>query len=263
MVTRALPRGALPPRRDGQSRSAASGARGQPKATTSLTAAFDRALDSMSMVLQPILRASDLAVYGYEALLRTADPDLPHPGAMLEAAEKLRRIHVLSRRIRALTADRFAAEKIDSRLLFVNLHAADFIDTSLAAGDSPLAPISGRVVFEITERASLDEIPDIRARVAELREMGYRIAIDDLGAGHSRSNLFRPLDTDFVKLDMSLVRGIEASPSKRELVATIVRSCEDRGIGVVGEGVETEEEAQTLIELGCDLLQGFYFGRPG
>ncbi len=215
------------------------------------------------MAFQPIVCARSGRVFGYEALLRSQDADLPHPGAVLDAAERLSRIHKLSRHIRALTAAQFADASAARGLLFVNLHAADFVDGDLSSPLSPLARLAERVVFEVTERASIDEIPDVRTRVEELRERGYRIAIDDLGAGHSRSNLFRSLDTDFVKLDMSLVRGIEDSAAKRELVASIIRSCSDSDIRVVGEGVESRSEASVLVELGCDLLQGYYFARPG
>lgn len=261
LVTRALTKGALPPRREAK---ASGHGTSEKNASESLDAAFDRALATVRMVFQPILRAADGSLYGYEALLRTSDPVLSNPGAILEAAEKLSKIHALSRRIRTLTAQRFSrGDDADApRVIFVNLHADDFVDENLASSHSALAPLSDRVVFEITERASVGEIPDIRARVAELRELGYRIAIDDLGAGHSRSNLFRPMDTDFVKLDMSLVRGIERDASKRELIASIIRSCRQQEIAVIGEGIESAEEAAGLTELGCDLLQGFYFGRP-
>jgi EAL domain-containing protein (putative c-di-GMP-specific phosphodiesterase class I) len=262
MPTRALPRGSWPLRRDERERTPPP----RPKPAEDLRElerSFDRALTTLTMAFQPIVSASTGQVFGYEALLRTADADLPHPGAMLDAAERLSCIHRLSRHIRALTATQFGGAGRELGLLFVNLHAADFIDHELAAPDAPLAALAQRVVFEVTERASLDEIPDIRDRVEELRGRGYRIAIDDLGAGHSRSNLFRSLSTDFVKLDMSLVRGIEASAAKRELVASIIRACKAQDIRVVGEGVETAAEGRVLVELGCDLLQGYHFARPG
>jgi EAL domain-containing protein (putative c-di-GMP-specific phosphodiesterase class I) len=258
MPTRALPPGARPPRRDEPTpRPVVTGDVGE------LARVFDRALATLTMAFQPIVSARTSQVFGYEALLRTADPDLPHPGAMLDAAERLASIHKLSRRIRALTAAHFDGAGPELGLLFVNVHATDFVDRELAAPDAPLAALAERVVFEVTERASIDEIPDIRARVDDLRGRGYRIAIDDLGAGHSRSNMFRSLGTDFVKLDMSLVRGIEDMAAKRELVASIIRACKAQEIQVVGEGVETAEECRVLIDLGCDLLQGYYFARPG
>lgn len=227
-----------------------------------LERSFERALESMSLSFQPIVSAEDHHLVGYEALLRPNDPDLPHPGAMLDAAERLQRLEKLSRTIRGRVAARCASATPERGLFFVNLHALDLLDRSLSSPYSPLAKVRERVVLEVTERASLEGLDDVRYRVAELREMGYRIAIDDLGAGHARMKQFTPLDTDYVKLDMSLVRNIEQSVVNQQLVSSITLLCRDHGIGVVGEGVETEAERETLLELGCDLLQGFLIARP-
>ncbi|HUS66861.1 MAG TPA: EAL domain-containing protein, partial [Kofleriaceae bacterium] len=135
-------------------------------------------------------------------------------------------------------------------------------DRSLASPYSPLCKLRERVVLEITERASVAAIEDIHYRVAALREMGYRIAIDDLGAGHDRMQQFTFRDTDFVKLDMSLVRDIDRSEAKRRTVGRILEMCRDQGIQVIGEGIETEGERLALIELGCELLQGYLIARP-
>jgi EAL domain-containing protein (putative c-di-GMP-specific phosphodiesterase class I) len=223
---------------------------------------FERAVDAIQMVFQPIVYAHDYSIFGYEALLRSRDPDLPHPGALLDAAERLNRLSKLGRHIRAHVARTFATAEDSRGFLFVNLHALDLLDKSLSSPFSPLAKIAHRVVLEVTERASLDSISDVRFRVAELRKMGYRIAIDDLGAGHARMNQFTPLDTDLVKLDMSLVRDIDSHPMKQNLVASIIKLCKDQNILVIGEGVETEAEADYLIGVGCELLQGYLIAKP-
>ncbi len=229
---------------------------------TELEARFNRAVATMRMVFQPIVRAADRSGFAFEALLRSSEESLPHPPAILDAAERLNRITKLGRTIRARTAKAFVPEN-DTRLLFVNCTAEDLMDSSLTSPFTPLTKLAKRVVLEITERASLDEVGDVRYRVAELRQMGFRIAIDDLGAGHARMQRFRPLDTDFVKLDMSLVRDIDARKIKQELALSIIKLCRDQGILVIGEGVETEAEAEVLIGLGCDLLQGYLIARPG
>ena len=224
---------------------------------------FERAIQAVTMHFQPIVDARSKAVFGYEALLRSQDPDLPHPGALLDAAERLNRLDKLGRVVRAQTAKVFAKAESSRGYLFVNLHALDLLDKSLSSPFSPLAKIASRVVLEITERASLDGVSDIRFRVAELRQMGFRIAIDDLGGGHARMNTFTPLDTDFVKLDMSLVRDIDTHPMKQQLCRNIIGLCREHEILVIGEGVETQAECDFLIEAGCDLLQGYFIARPG
>jgi len=223
---------------------------------------FDEAMKSMTIAFQPIVRSGDTTVFGYEALLRPNHPDLPHPGAMLDAAERLHRLELLGRSARSIAAREYAAQSEDRGALFINVHALDLLDKTLTSRFTPMAKISTKVVLEITERASLNEISDIKYRVAELRERGYRIAIDDLGAGHERMTQFDPTDTDIVKLDMSLVRDIDKHVVKQQLAGSIISLCRDNGILIIGEGVETREEAAALIEIGCDLLQGFYFARP-
>ena len=223
---------------------------------------LDRCLASLVMHFQPIVHASNRARFGYEALLRSLDESLPHPGAILDAAERLERIPTLGRAVRANAAKVIAASPIERGVVFINLHLLDLFDKQLTSPFSPLSKVAGRVVLEITERTSLEGQSDMRYRVAELRDLGVRIAIDDLGGGHARMGTFSPLDTDFVKLDMSLVRDVEKHPMKQRLVRSVVDLCRQQGTKVIGEGVETEAEAEVLVALGCDLLQGYLIARP-
>ncbi len=101
-----------------------------------------------------------------------------------------------------------------------------------------LSKVASRVVLEITERTSLEGQLDLRFRVAELRELGYRIAIDDLGGGHARMGTFTLLDCDFVKLDMTLVRDVDKHAMKQRLIRSVTELCRDQGIKVIGEGVD-------------------------
>jgi EAL domain-containing protein (putative c-di-GMP-specific phosphodiesterase class I) len=128
---------------------------------------------------------------------------------------------------------------------------------------APLTAIARRVVLEITDRASLEAIKDVDSRVARLRELGFRIAIDDLGAGYSGLSTFARLEPEFVKLDISLVRNIHNHPVNRRLVRSITALCKDMGIVVLAEGIEVVEERDAVVELGCDLLQGYLIAKPG
>ena len=150
-----------------------------------------------------------------------------------------------------------------SRLLFLNLHPRDLLDPELVDSNSVLAPIAHRVVLEVTERASLERIADIRSRVAILRSRGYRIAIDDLGAGFAGLTSFAVLEPDLVKVDISLTRDVDQSPIKQKIIRAMTTLCHEMGMHIVAEGVETRAERDTLVELGCDLLQGYLFARPG
>ena len=228
----------------------------------SLETKFSECMTTINMHFQPIVHTVGRGRFGYEALLRSKSKALPHPGAILDAAERLERITHLGREIRNQVAKVMTAEPLERGVVFVNLHLLDVLDKSLTSPFSPLSRMASRIVLEITERTSLDAIADLRYRVAELRELGFRIAIDDLGGGHERMRTFGLGDTDFVKLDMALVRDVDKVPMKQQLVSALISLCREKGTLVIGEGVETEAEVDTLQTLGCDLLQGYFIARP-
>lgn len=226
-----------------------------------LEASLESALESLYMLYQPIVRADDRSVFGYEALMRCEEPALPHPGAVLEAAQQLNRLHDVGRRVRQCVTAPLTG-LADGVSLFVNLHPSDLLDPQLIDPDQPLCRVAPRIVLEITERAQLGRIPDTQQRIADLRQLGFRIAVDDLGAGYSGLASFAQLEPEVVKLDMSLIRDIDAAVTKQRIVSSMVDISRAMGIQVVAEGIETANERDTVIELGCDLLQGYYFGRP-
>jgi EAL domain-containing protein (putative c-di-GMP-specific phosphodiesterase class I)/ActR/RegA family two-component response regulator len=227
-----------------------------------LAACFDRAMESLYIAYQPIVAWSTKSVYAYEALLRSREPSLPHPAAVLDAAERLGRVHDLGRLIRA-RAVQPKQPLAETALLFLNLHPADLQDEQLFRADGPLAAMAGRIVLEITERASLDGIRDVRTRVASLRKLGFRIAIDDLGAGYAGLTSFTLLSPDIVKLDMALVRDVHREPKKQTVVKTMITMCKELDITVTAEGIEVPEERDALARAGCDLMQGYLFAKPG
>jgi EAL domain-containing protein (putative c-di-GMP-specific phosphodiesterase class I) len=227
-----------------------------------LESRFERALGALWVAFQPIVRASDRTVFGYEALLRSDEPSLPGPGHVLGAAERLGQLTRLGRTIRRRAAEP-VIELPGHTHLFVNLHPRDLMDPDLLDQASTLAQIADRVVLEITERASLGDIENVRATVARLRDRGFRIAVDDLGAGYAGLTSFALLEPEIVKLDMTLVRDIDTSPVKQKLVESMAALCRDMGLLIVSEGIETVAERDTLIQLGCDLFQGYLFARPG
>jgi EAL domain-containing protein (putative c-di-GMP-specific phosphodiesterase class I) len=220
---------------------------------------FERALAGLWMAFQPIVRWPNRELFGHEALVRTSETLLQRPPDLIGAAERLRKLPALGRAIR----DHVAAHMSNAPgAVFVNLHAADLLDDHLYDVASPLSAHADRVVLEITERAGLDDVKDARARVERLKAMGYRVAVDDLGAGYAGLTSFAQLEPHIVKLDMSLVRGLHGEPTKRKLVGSIVHLCRDLGIVAVAEGVETADERDALEQLGCSLLQGYLFGKP-
>jgi EAL domain-containing protein (putative c-di-GMP-specific phosphodiesterase class I) len=223
---------------------------------------FERAVRAIWIAYQPIVAWPAREVYGYEALVRSFDPDLPTPGMLFDAAERLGKVQQLGEHIREAVAHS-AASAPPNALLFANLHALDLTSDTLYSSQAPLAPLASRVVLEITERASLHRIDDLKGRIRALRDLGFRIAVDDLGAGYSGLSSFSQLEPDVVKLDMSLIRDIDGSPAKASLVKSMISVCaQDLGVRVVCEGVETVGERDTLARVGADLLQGYLFAKP-
>jgi EAL domain-containing protein (putative c-di-GMP-specific phosphodiesterase class I) len=227
-----------------------------------LEARFARALSTLWIAYQPIISWSRRSLFAYEALVRNEEPALRSPSDLFDAAERLDRLHELGRLIRKRVAETIR-DIPSTGLVFVNVHTADLHDESLFQAESPLSPYAARVVLEITERAALDQIKDLMLRMAQLRAMGYRIAVDDLGAGYAGLTSFAQLEPEVVKVDMSLVRGVDSSPTKQKLLGSIIGLCRDLQIQIIAEGIETELERDMLVQLGGDLCQGYLFAHPG
>jgi EAL domain-containing protein (putative c-di-GMP-specific phosphodiesterase class I)/ActR/RegA family two-component response regulator len=223
---------------------------------------LDRALSSLWMAYQPIVRARDSTLFAYEALMRAEEPLLSHPVAVLAAAERAGRLLDVGRAIRdRVVFDSRANE--DTPMVFVNLHPEDLRDATLYLPNSPFALLAHRVVLEITERMALDYVPDVSDQIASLRALGFQIALDDLGAGYAGLTSFTQLEPEYVKLDMPLVRDVHEDRTKQKIIRSMVRLCHDTGKQIIAEGVERVEERDVLVELDCDLLQGYLFAKPG
>ena len=237
---------------------AASGAR----EAAELGVSLDRALAGLWMAFQPIVSSSRRRVVGYEALMRTTEASaFPGPLEVLDAAERLDRTSAVDERVFRCVADVAALAPPDA-MLFVNIHPAALAHSDLFADDNPLIPFARRIVLEITERSSLERVPDIDAKIAALRETGFRIAIDDLGSGYSGLISLVQLRPDFVKFDRALVDGVHESPPRAKLLRSMEGLCREFGIRTIAEGVERAEDERALVEIGCDLLQGYHFARP-
>jgi EAL domain-containing protein (putative c-di-GMP-specific phosphodiesterase class I) len=228
----------------------------------SLEARFELACRSVWMAFQPIVSQREGVIVAFEALLRTEEPTLSSPAALVGAAERLGRLEELGRLVRAETAR--ALENVPPGVeVFVNLHAYDIADDDLASPEAPLSRFASRIVLELTERASLDRVKDAKARIQTLRELGFRIAIDDLGAGYAGLSWLATFVPEVVKIDMGLVRDVDKDSTRQRVVYSLLDLCRQLDIRVVLEGVETEAERNAIVWLGGDVMQGYHFARPG
>ncbi len=230
-------------------------------APSSLHEKFDRSLASLHMAYQPIVSMSERRTMAWEALVRCRS-DAKDPLDLITTAELTGRLQELGQKIRDTVASD-AAQLPDDALLFVNVHPSDLDDPHLVSPDAPLSRIARRVVLEITERASLEEVDALSSKLAALRSLGFRLAVDDLGAGYAGLSTFASVEPDFVKLDGSLVRGLSEAPSQQLVVAAMLELARQLGSQVIAEAIETDTERATLASLGIDWMQGYFFARPG
>jgi EAL domain-containing protein (putative c-di-GMP-specific phosphodiesterase class I)/CheY-like chemotaxis protein len=233
-----------------------------PADRAALESRFESALGKLWMAFQPIVLCRERRVHAFEALLRSDEPSFARPLDLIEAAERLERLVDLGRAVRGAVAA--AVPRIPTGTqLFVNLHPADLNDPHLLTDRNPLLGVSRRVVFEVTERASLRRVDALPRRLQTLRGLGFKLAIDDLGAGYAGLSSMAQVEPEYVKLDMSLIRDMHERPTQRTLVRSMVSVCHELGQKVIAEGIESDFEREALLEAGCELQQGYFFARPG
>jgi EAL domain-containing protein (putative c-di-GMP-specific phosphodiesterase class I) len=119
-----------------------------------------------------------------------------------------------------------------------------------------------RIMFEFTENERMVDTKHVARIIAEYKRLGFITAIDDFGAGHAGLNLFANFQTDLIKIDMEIIRGITDSAARQAIVAGILVMARTLDITIIAEGIETEAELSTLRDAGIDLFQGFLFAKP-
>lgn len=213
------------------------------------------------MVFQPIASTQHHRVVGYEALVRSQEPTVSGPQALFSLARRLRQHTNLTSKIYAEVARMIPHLPTDA-LAFINVEPADIVELATQGGSSPLAMFADRIVLEVTERERISAVPSLVAATHALRQQGYKLAIDDLGEGYAGLCSITQLHPNYVKLDRSLVSGIDSNPVQRRVVMAVTSLCADLGMQTIAEGVETEAELNILPQIGADLMQGYFIGRP-
>ena len=207
-------------------------------------------------------------VFAYEALLRGHERDgsLISPGAILGAARDANVIFQTDRAARIAAIGAVVAKRIETNV-FINFTPNSVYDPSfclrstVSAVEAAGLPPS-RFVFEVTESDEVKDVDHLLGILSFYRRAGFRVALDDLGAGYSSLNLLARLRPDFVKLDMELIRGIDVDPYKAVVVKKLLDLAREVGAISVVEGVETEGEWRWAEAHGADLAQGFLCARP-
>ncbi|MBR9885603.1 MAG: bifunctional diguanylate cyclase/phosphodiesterase, partial [Oceanospirillales bacterium] len=225
----------------------------------------------MALHYQPLVRLSDRAIIGVEALLRWRHPergDIPTE-RFLPLAEETGLIVPLGEWVISQACNQMRAW-LDSGLklhtLSINLSPVQFRHGGLEACIEAALEQSGvppqMIEFEITESGLMDSIDSVETRLARLKSMGVRISIDDFGTGYSSLSYLRRFQINTLKIDRSFVDAIDADEVDQPLVSSIVNLARSLNLQVLAEGVERDSQLGYLSQLGCDFVQGYLFGYP-
>jgi EAL domain-containing protein (putative c-di-GMP-specific phosphodiesterase class I) len=232
-----------------------------PSGDADLSRAFERALEPLWIAYQPVIHWPDRAIYGYQALVRSDEPSLALPAALLSAAERLGRSQELSRAVRRSVAKTARGLPAGTRVL-VNSCPGDLLDPDLYASGSPLRAVAGRVALDILDNGALAHIPELDSRARELKALGYRIAVSVSGSSYLDFSRFDALAPDIVKVDVSRHDGLSQPATQRHGLERAAEWCSENGRDLIVEGVERDEERNRLLSVGCTLFQDCLFTSP-
>ena len=213
------------------------------------------------MVVQPIVDLRNGLIHAYEALARFGESGTDSPLQWFALADELGERDALERACLREALELFC-RRPRSVHLSVNLSYPVLMDPETLRMLDRTPDLSG-LIIEVTEEALVHNEAQLDAVLAPLRARGAQMAVDDMGAGYSGLNQIMAVHPRYLKLDRSLVTGIDTDEQRSALVAALANYAERVGSLLVAEGMETEAELLRLIELGVPLAQGFYLARPG
>jgi len=223
----------------------------------------------LTTFFQPLICNRTNKVFGYECLMRglEIDHEIISPLRLIGAARKSGKLQALDELARIIAIENAAKLSLDKTLFFINFSPRymtrdipgmqQTVDAALDSGID-----SSRFVFEITESDEIEDIEFVIDVLHLLREGGFRIALDDIGAGYNSLTRLAEIQPDYVKIDMDLVRGVNVDPFKSCITAKLLELSRELDIYTIVEGVETIEEWEWSKQHGADYAQGFYFAKP-
>jgi EAL domain-containing protein (putative c-di-GMP-specific phosphodiesterase class I)/DNA-binding response OmpR family regulator len=219
----------------------------------------------VTTLFQPIVHAKDSAVFGYEILTRgPAGSSFRNSDMLFSFAREAK----LSWALEAIALEgalkRLRQMDFGDRKFLLNLEAEMFGESEFRIHEmvSFFAEHPGHFVFELTERAAIEDYAQFRELLKEFREKGIEVAIDDAGSGYASLEAIASIAPDYLKITKSLISTLENEPIKQDLVKMLVDLAGKIGARTLAEGIETQVEYETCRDLGIDLIQGYYFAHP-
>ncbi len=222
----------------------------------------------ISIAFQPIVGLDQASIIAYEALTRPKpESGFRTPDELFDAAERAGLTWEIEELARSLALER-AASWPGGTQLFLNCSpdvVGDdrFVDAMLDGVASYPGLSASRIVLEVTERSESHHIDRLQRQTAALQKHGFRIAIDDVGAGTSGLNRIMLLRPQWLKMDRALITDIDQDPVRTNLIRFLTHFGRLSGVSIIAEGIERTEELDRLLQLGVDAVQGYLLGRPG
>lgn len=223
--------------------------------------------EALTVLFQPIVDGESQLIFGYEALVRgPSDCPLHSPLMLFGVAEQEGRLVELDLLCRRLAIRRFVEQDLPAHL-FLNVMPATLLERDFREGATieylrQLGLSPQRVVIELTEHAPIHDYDLMRRAVGHYRDMGFQVALDDLGAGYSGLRHWAELRPDFVKIDRHFIEGIDQDSPKQQFLRSIIDVARNLNCTLIAEGIETREEYHTLWGMQVAYLQGYHFARP-
>lgn len=212
---------------------------------------------------QPIVDVASRRIYAHEALVRGPQGESAM-SVMAQVTERNRYRFDQACRVKAIktAAQLGMQERISINFLPNAVYKPEVcIRTTLEAARTHGFPTE-RIIFEVTEGERVEDGPWLATILREYQRCGFLTAIDDFGAGYAGLTLLADFRPDIIKLDMALVRGIDASAARQAIARGVVRICQELGVQVIAEGIETAAERDFFVDEGVTLMQGYLFARP-
>lgn len=216
--------------------------------------------ESLSLVFQPIVNLATGKIVAVEALSRFPEPPYQSAGTWFSEARSVN-LGVSLELLAVRSALRYLPRIPDGCLLDINVGAEAIVTSDFRRIISHGDP--SRIVLELTEDTEISDYQRLLNCFEQLKDTGFRIALDDTGAGFASFSHLVRLSPDVIKLDRDMIRGLDHDPVRHSLCAAVATFADDTGAMVIAEGIEQGAEAAALKELGIDFGQGFYLGRPG
>jgi diguanylate cyclase (GGDEF)-like protein len=227
--------------------------------------------DEFEVYYQPQVTTDSSQIFGVEALVRWHNPTLGlvYPGIFIPIAEHtglIRTIGLWVLRTACKQVEQWNRQGLGPLQLAVNLSPLQFGDKNLVVEVRKSLDESGLnpeyLELEITESTVMQNLGEAIKAMSQLKEQGVKLAIDDFGTGYSSLSKLQHFPLDRIKIDQTFTRDFQTDESVKEITLTIIEMAKRLRLGIIAEGVETEDQADYLYEYGCDALQGFYFSHP-